>query len=134
MSTNATQPLHWLLRVLNNLFIDKARRRKRSPLVAMDGTSGAAHLVSAEPNPEELLQQADDERNLERAFMRLDQTQRTLLALRVEGYGLAEIEAITGIRSDVLRARLHRARRTLAARLNEQMDAAAPAARDGSKP
>ncbi len=129
----ATQPLHWLLRVLQNRFIDGARRRKRSPLVAMDGSSGVVHLMSAEPNPEELLQQADGERELQRAFLRLDQVQRSLLTLRAEGYDLAEIETITGIRMEVLRARLHRARRSLAARLNEQMDAAAPAVRAGSK-
>lgn len=130
---SAVQPLHWLLRVLQNRFIDGARRRKRSPLVAMDGTSGVLQLPSSDPNPEELLQQADGERELQRAFLRLDQVQRSLLTLRAEGYDLAEIESITGIRAEVLRARLHRARRSLAARLHEQVDAEAPAARSGSK-
>jgi RNA polymerase sigma-70 factor, ECF subfamily len=129
----ATQPLHWLLRVLQNRFIDGARRRKRSPLVAMDGTSGVVRMASAEPNPEELLQQADGERELQRAFLRLDQIQRTLLTLRAEGYDLAEIEHITGIGREVLRARLHRARRSLAAYLNEHADAAVAAASAGSK-
>ncbi len=129
----ATQPLHWLLRVLNNRFIDGARRRKRSPLVAMDGSSGVVQLVSAEPNPEQLLHQADGERELQRAFLRLDQAQRTLLSLRAEGHDLAEIEVITGIGREVLRARLHRARRSLAAYLNEQTGAAAPTARAGSR-
>src|SRR6186713_2480494 len=63
----AAQPLHWMLRVLQNRFIDGARRRKRSPLVAMDGSSGVVHMASAEPNPEEMLQRNDAERELQRA-------------------------------------------------------------------
>jgi DNA-directed RNA polymerase specialized sigma24 family protein len=55
-----------------------------------------------------------------------------LLTLRAEGHGLGEIEAITGISREVLRARLHRARRSLAQRLSES-DAAQPA-RVGSNP
>jgi RNA polymerase sigma-70 factor, ECF subfamily len=129
----AAQPLHWLLRVMQNRFIDGARRRKRSPLVAMDGTSGVLRMPSAEPNPEELLEQADGERELQRAFLQLDQIQRTLLTLRAEGYDLAEIEHITGIGREVLRARLHRARRSLAAHLNERSDAAMAAVSAGSK-
>ena len=120
----ARQPLHWLLRVLNNRFIDGARRRKRSPLVAMEGPSGVVRMASAEPTPEESLQQADGERELQVAFLKLDQIQRTLLTLRAEGYDLAEIERITGIGREVLRARLHRARKSLVAHLTEQTDAA----------
>jgi DNA-directed RNA polymerase specialized sigma24 family protein len=50
-----------------------------------------------------------------------------LLVLRAEGYDLAEIETITGIGREVLRARLHRARRSLARHL-EQQTGATPAA------
>lgn len=130
----AAQPLHWLLRVLNNRFIDGVRRRRRSPLVALDEASGPAHFASQTPGPEELLQQSDAERQLERAFRQLDDMQRTLLSLRAEGYGLTEIEAITGIGREVLRARLHRARRSLAARLHEQVGTDAPVSALGSKP
>jgi len=128
----ATQPLHWLLRVLNNRFIDGARRRRRSPLAAVAGTDAVAHMVSAEPNPEESLQQAEGEQRLERAFLQLEQAQRALLTLRAEGHDLAEIEAITGIGREALRARLHRARRSLAAHLHEHTGAA-PGARAGSR-
>jgi RNA polymerase sigma-70 factor (ECF subfamily) len=130
----AAQPLHWMLRVLQNRFIDGARRRKRSPLVAMDGSSGVVHMASAGPTPEESLQQADGERELQRAFLKLDQIQRTLLTLRAEGYDLAEIEQITGIGREVLRARLHRARKSLAAHLTIQTGAMASIVRAGSKP
>jgi RNA polymerase sigma-70 factor, ECF subfamily len=114
---DAEQPLRWLLRVLHNRFIDTARRRKRSPFVVLDEIAAATRLVSEAPGPLELLQQADGEQQLERAFLLLEETQRTLLTLRAEGYDLAEIEAITGIDREVLRARLHRARRSLAQHL-----------------
>jgi RNA polymerase sigma factor (sigma-70 family) len=114
------QPLHWLLRVQRNLFIDGARRRKRAPVVAMDAR--AARVASADPGPDEMLEQTDSERALERAFQQLDDNQRLLLTLRAEGYELEEIEAILGIDGGALRARLHRARRSLAQRMDEESD------------
>ena len=95
--------------------------------------AGAPGWPSDAPGPEELLQQADGEQALERAFLQLDPAQRTLLVLRAEGHDLAAIEAITGIGREVLRARLHRARRSLAQRLNEQKGAADSAIRAGSR-
>ena len=71
-------------------------------------------LASDLPDPESLLQQFQNEALLERAFLQLEEMQRTLLALRAEGYELPEIEAITGIDRNVLSARLHRARLRLA--------------------
>jgi RNA polymerase sigma-70 factor (ECF subfamily) len=129
----ADRPDSWLLRVLQNRFIDGARRRKRSPFVTLDDAS-SLRLVSDQPGPEQMLQQADGEQALERAFLQLEDMQRTLLSLRAEGYDLAEIEAITGISRAVLRARLQRARRSLALRITEQMSTAPQAVRAGSKP
>lgn len=116
----APHPLRWLLRTQYNRFIDGTRRRRRAPVVAMDVGSRAAHLPSLEPGPDDLLQQEDGERALDRAFHALDPVQRTLLSLRAEGYDLAEIEAVTGVARDVLRMRLYRARRSLAQQLEQQ--------------
>jgi RNA polymerase sigma-70 factor (ECF subfamily) len=129
----ADHSVRWLLRVLHNCFIDGARQRQRSPLVALEEVDGALGLPSDAPGPEELLQQADGEQALERAFLQLDPAQRTLLVLRAEGHDLAAIEAITGIGREVLRARLHRARRSLAQRLNEQKGTADSTIRTGSR-
>jgi DNA-directed RNA polymerase specialized sigma24 family protein len=116
-------PLHWLLRVMHNRFLDGARRRQRSPFTVPGRANPALHMPSEAPGPEELLQQADGERALQRGFLKLDGMQRTLLSLRAEGYGLTEIETITGLAKEVLRARLHRARRALAQHLDEQSEA-----------
>lgn len=114
----AQRPLCWLLRVMHNRFIDGTRRGGGSPFVELS-EAAATELLSSGPTPEELHQQAESERALEQSFLRLEPVQRVLLTLRAEGYGLPEIEAITGIGREVLRARLHRARRSLAQYLNE---------------
>src|SRR5262245_38886703 len=116
----ATHPKRWLLRVLHNRFIDVVRRHRRNPLVALEEAPSALNLASDQPGPEALQEQADDERAFVHAFLQLDPVQRTVLTLRAEGHDLAEIEAITGIGREVLRGRLHRARRSLARYLTER--------------
>jgi RNA polymerase sigma-70 factor (ECF subfamily) len=129
----ADHPQRWLLRVLHNRFIDRTRHQKRSPFVALDEADAASQLVCERPSPEECLQQDDAERALVRAYLKLEESQRTLLVLRAEGHDLAGIESITGIPRDVLRARLHRARRSLARHLDEHSGAAPAVLRSGSK-
>jgi len=125
-------PVRWLLRVLHNRFIDRARRGKRSQLVPLDEADAAHPLVAAEPGPEESMLHVDAQRAIERAFLQLEETQRTLLVLRIEGYDLGEIESITGIHREVLRARLHRARNSLARHLEQQTGATSVALLIGS--
>lgn len=115
----ADSPRSWLLSVLHNRFIDGQRRRRRSPVVPADETEEVITLAADGFDPEELLQQFQNEQALEQAFLELNDTQRTLLSLRAEGYELPEIEAITGIDRKVLSARLNRARVSLAQRLIE---------------
>jgi RNA polymerase sigma factor (sigma-70 family) len=118
--------------VLQNRFINVSRRRGRAPFVPLDEASGAAQVASAEPGPEELQQQRDGERALEAAFLQLEEGQRTLLALRAEGYDLTEIATITGVGKEVLRARLHRARTSLARHLEPSHEAPRAASRPRS--
>jgi RNA polymerase sigma factor (sigma-70 family) len=117
-------PRKWLLTVLHNRFIDGQRRRKRTPVVSVEEIDDLDEIPSDDFDPQELAQQFQDERALEQAFLQLNDTQRTLLSLRAEGYELPEIEAITGIDRKVLSARLNRARVTLAQRIMEQKNAA----------
>jgi RNA polymerase sigma-70 factor, ECF subfamily len=128
----ADHPVRWLLRVLHNRFIDRARSRKRVQLVPLDDADSVQQLVSAMPGPEEELLHSDAQRALARAFLQLEEVQRTLLVLRIEGYDLAEIESITGIQREVLRARLHRARNSLARHLQQQTGATCVALLIGS--
>ncbi len=127
-------PRRWLMCVLHNRFIDGQRRRRRSPIVNTDETEDVMPLAGDAFDPEELLQQSQNEQALEQAFLQLNDTQRTLLSLRAEGYELPEIEAITGIDRKVLSARLNRARVALAQRLVEQNRVATSSRRAGSQP
>ena len=109
----------WLLRVLHNAFVDGARRAKRSP-VAARGETDVEAFASASPGPEESAYAAQREEKLQRAWLQLERDQRALLALRAEGYSLAEMAQITALEIDVLNARLYRARHSFARHLREE--------------
>jgi len=111
----------WLLRVLHNLFIDGTRRARLSPIEETRGTLAlAAEAICPSPTPEESLDSAQRVAQLERAWLRLDRSHRVLLALRAEGYTLAEISGITTIAMDALTMRLYRARQSLTRCLHEE--------------
>jgi RNA polymerase sigma-70 factor (ECF subfamily) len=99
----------WLLKVQYRVFVDGLRRRRRSPL-KMTGEDFDAARCTDDPSPDELTEAAFAERRLLDAWPQLEKEQRALLALHVEGYTLAEIASITDLSTDVLKARLYRAR------------------------
>ena len=103
------RPKAWLLKIQYRVFVDGARRRGRSPLRATGDDLDASH-ASADPTLEEIAEGSLAERRILAAWSRLDTEQRALLALHVEGYTFAELEAITDLSTDVLKARLYRAR------------------------
>ena len=106
------QPKSWLLKIAFRVFVDGARRRSRSPVHA-SGEDFDSTRSSEEPTPEERAEAELAERRLLAAFAKLDREQRALLALQVEGYTLAELETMTALSADVLKARLYRARARL---------------------
>jgi len=103
------QPKAWLFKIQYRLFVDGVRHRNRSPL-RTTGEDFDATRTSAEPGPEESAAGFETERRVLEAWCQLDKEQRALLALHVEGYSLAEIRSITDLSTDVLKARLYRAR------------------------
>jgi RNA polymerase sigma factor (sigma-70 family) len=117
----------WLLRVLHNLFLDGARRARRSPIARTEDSTELAHsTASPDPTPEESAYTAQREQRLHLAWLALDRGHRALLALRAEGYTVDEIAEITGIAPDALTMRLYRARQSLARHLDEQPAPAHP--------
>lgn len=110
----------WLLRVLHNVFIDDVRRARAAPTTDVaDGTGLAETTAGSDPDPEQSAYGTQCEAQLERAWSRLDRSHRALLALRAEGYTLAEIGEITGLAADVLNARLYRARQSFLRHLTD---------------
>jgi RNA polymerase sigma-70 factor (ECF subfamily) len=103
------QPKSWLLKIAYRVFVDGARRRARSPVRASAEDFDSTRS-SDEPTPEERAEAELAECRLLAALAKLDREQRALLALQVEGYTIAELEALTELSADVLKARLYRAR------------------------
>ncbi|HEX5418462.1 MAG TPA: RNA polymerase sigma factor [Gammaproteobacteria bacterium] len=103
-------PKGWLLKVQYRLFVDGARRRHRSPLRAIGSDEESAATPSGDPGPDELVDGIIEAERMQAAWNALEKQQRALLALQAEGYSLAEMQAITELSTDVLKARLYRAR------------------------
>jgi RNA polymerase sigma-70 factor (ECF subfamily) len=102
------QPRGWLLRVLYRLFVDLRRRYERKNVRAIEDDED---FVSAEAGPPEEVDRAIHRWRIESAWRHLNQEQRLLLVLHdVEGYSLAEIHSLTGLKDGTIKSRLHRAR------------------------
>jgi RNA polymerase sigma-70 factor (ECF subfamily) len=68
-------------------------------------------FVSGEPSPAEEAERALYRWRIEDAWRHLNPEQRLLLVLHdVEGYSLAEIQSLTGLKEGTIKSRLHRAR------------------------
>jgi RNA polymerase sigma-70 factor (ECF subfamily) len=103
------QPKSWLFKIAYRVFVDGVRRRGRSPVLATAEDFDATRS-SDTPGPDDAVEGELAERRLLAAIAKLDVDQRALLALQVEGYSLSELEVITELSTDVLKARLYRAR------------------------
>jgi len=104
------QPRAWLLRVLYRLFVDSIRRYERKHVTSIDDIDTDS-LVCDRPSPVDEAERAFERQRLSRAWRHLDQEQRALLAMHdVEGYSLAELKELTGLKDGTLKSRLHRAR------------------------
>ena len=114
------QPRGWLLRVLYRLFVDLRRRYERTNVRAIDENE---EFMSDEPSPAEEADRALDRSRIEGAWRHLNHDQRLLLVLHdVEGYSLAEIHSLTGIKDGTIKSRLHRARVRLGQLLRRDRD------------
>jgi RNA polymerase sigma-70 factor (ECF subfamily) len=104
------KPGAWLLRVMQRIFIDERRRYERKHVDSLDEI-GIDSLMSDAPGPAELGEKMQRDRKLELEWRQLSRQERSLLALHdVEGYSLAELVEITGVKEGTLKSRLHRAR------------------------
>jgi RNA polymerase sigma-70 factor (ECF subfamily) len=113
-------PRAWLLCVMRRLFIDQTRRYERRFVDSLE-TTDQMLLAAREPGPAEEAERAIDARHLDLAWTHLDADARVLLALHdIEGYSLAEMKEITGIKEGTLKSRLHRARAKLGKLLQRQ--------------
>jgi len=125
-------PRAWLTCVMQRVFIDSTRRYERSHVESLE-TTRQESLVSEAPGLAEQTDEAIKSRRLDQAWQRLDKDQRTLLALHdIEGYSLAELTDMTGLKEGTLKSRLHRARVKLGKLLRHEEMAAVARAEAGA--
>jgi RNA polymerase sigma-70 factor (ECF subfamily) len=111
----ASSPSTWLYTIARSFCIKKRRRSKFAPsaVVGLDGEDGAA--ARDVPDPGRGPEQALDDRRLaaalDLAIAALDPRYREVLVLRdVEGLATAEVAEVTGLGTEAVKSRLHRAR------------------------
>ena len=106
----------WLRRTTHNLCIDRLRRRRSSPEVATELQEEISPDTGA--GPARLAESAELGTKIEQALLSLPERDRAVLILReIEGLPYAEIADAVQIPLGTLKARLHRAREQLRARL-----------------
>lgn len=112
----------WLMKVLFRTFVDRKRRRDRSPvsLTALGGRDGNENtdffeaVPSDRPGPAATVEAMFTNQRLRLALAALNEDQRTLCVLHdMEGYTLHELEEILDTPIGTLKSRLHRARARL---------------------
>lgn len=106
----------WLKRTAHNLCIDRLRQRKSRPEVGTELLETAS--PDPAPGPRQLAEAGELGRQLENALGALKPRDQAVLVLReVQGLPYGEIAQILGMPLGTLKARLHRAREQLRAKL-----------------
>jgi RNA polymerase sigma-70 factor (ECF subfamily) len=106
----------WLTRIAVHEALGRLRRRRRvrEVDVSSETEETGVTLTSAEPSPEQQALTGELRRLLEGAVDALPSTSRSAFVLReVEGLSTAEAAECLGVSEDVVKTRLHRARRLL---------------------
>lgn len=110
----------WLMRVLYRMFVDRHRKKARTRLRLVPGSSGDElgdpldGMAGDSPDPEDEAGNRFDRARLQRALARLSDDHRAVLALHdMEGYTLPELETLLEVPTGTLKSRLHRARARL---------------------
>jgi RNA polymerase sigma-70 factor (ECF subfamily) len=108
----------WLLRIARTTCLDHHRRRQRFPTVPIETLPEPAADL---PTPELLSEISDGLRRLKDAVRRLPWRQREVFVLREYG-GLSyeDLACTLGVRPGTIMSRLNRARRAVAAAVEEE--------------
>lgn len=108
---------YWLFRVCRNLWIDSVRKRKRAAAIP----DGLLETIPDERSPEAEYLKSERYRALWRAISSLPPMDREIVTLHYfSGLPLQEIAGIAGKSYPAVRQRLHRLRKTLKLRMEEQ--------------
>ena len=117
----------WLLKITRNLVFNELRRSKRHTHVPLQPEPNAEELPlkeDASPAPDASLLEVELQGAIEKAIMKLPETQRMALVLRrYEELSYEEIAEILGLSVPAIKSLLFRARTELRARLSKYLSA-----------
>ncbi|WP_307622305.1 RNA polymerase sigma factor SigE [Streptomyces sp. V3I7] len=103
----------WLHRITTNLFLDMVRRKQRIRFDAL-GEDAAERLPSREPTPQQVLNDAHFDADVQQALDTLAPEFRAAVVLcDIEGLSYEEIAATLGVKLGTVRSRIHRGRSQL---------------------
>ena len=112
----------WLYTIARSFCIKRRRRAKYAPAEELSLDDLGASLPAAGPAPDELASQQEVKRALAGVIESLDPESREVLVLRdVEGLTAPEVARITETSVDAVKSRLHRARASVRALLEERL-------------
>lgn len=107
----------WMRAIMSHTFIDRVRRKRRSPTTSLD----AAERLPAAPDisPEEVLLRSEEQNAVREALVALPPEFRLAVVLvDIEGLAYEEAAALMHCPLGTVRSRLHRGRQLLRTRLN----------------
>lgn len=111
-------PKAWLTSIMYRLYIDNWRREKRYPVI---NQNNLAEETAADFGPLETCINDESQKTLLDTINSLSEDYRDVVVLHdIEGFKLAELEEILNAPLGTLKSRLHRARRILQKKLNQQ--------------
>lgn len=107
----------WLMRTTHNLCIDRVRKSRVRAEID-DGATALDLTADVAPGPQKLAESDELGRVIEGALASLSPDDRSVVVMReVQGLAYEEIAAVLGSPLGTIKARLHRARERLRARL-----------------
>jgi len=128
----------WLYRIVTNLYIDLLRRRPRARLESLDvpvrtakGNEVRREVPDEGADPADMVLSRHLDADIQRALVALSPDLRMVVVLSdIEGQSYEEISTVLRIPIGTVKSRLHRARRTLQARLAHLLPKAGPRGED----
>lgn len=119
----------WLYRIATNVFLDERKRRRAHPQVSLDddfeveGANVQRQIEDSAPGPDDLAEEQERRRALDRAIQQLPDFQREMITMyHVLNMSYDEIGEVTGAPIGTVKSRLNRARIALRDALSETRD------------
>ena len=118
-SYDPNRPFHsWMLSIASHYCIDRLRRRRITWLPLEDEIAAPYQLASSSPNPEAVVSRHEQEEKIQDMLTALTPIDRAAITLRYwYDCSYEEIAEMLNLTVSAVKSRLHRARHTLAERL-----------------